>query len=372
MSTPPAPQRRQGEKRRGREPILVLDLFSGAGGLTRAFHDVGGFATVCAVEAQIAAAASFAANFGDVVHAMPIQEWLADHDVPAVDVVVGGPPCQGFSRLGKLDTHDERNGLWREYATTVARARPSYFVIENVAAFLRSPQFALLERETGRHGSLREYTFRAAVLNAADFGAPQARRRAVLLGHHRDLAFPGFPEPTHAGSHTTVRQAFRGLRRNVERTDLPDRSTAFDGTWLPGIYRSRELHVGRTYSAVSKARIRSIPAGGNRFDIPDRLLPRCWREHLSGSADVMGRLRWDRPSVTIRTEFFKPEKGRYLHPVEDRALTLLEASRIQGFPDDHHWVGSKTAIARQIGNAVPIPLGRALATQIGGQFAGRE
>jgi DNA (cytosine-5)-methyltransferase 1 len=98
----------------------------------------------------------------------------------------------------------------------------------------------------------------------------------------------------------------------------------------------------------------------NRFDIPDHLLARCWREHTSGSVDVMGRLSWDKPSVTIRTEFFKPEKGRYLHPTEHRALTHHEAARIQGFPDDYKWVGSKVSIARQIGNAVPIPLGRAI------------
>ncbi|MDX6276664.1 MAG: (cytosine-5)-methyltransferase 1 [Nocardioidaceae bacterium] len=371
MPSPSLSPARDAGKRRSLEPYRVLDLFAGAGGLTRAFHDVGGFTTVCAVESDVAAAASFAANFGDVVHEGRIQDWLADHEVPTVDIVVGGPPCQGFSRLGKLDAHDERNELWREYAKTVARARPSYFVVENVAAFLRSPQFSLLEHETGRRGSLREYAFRAAVLNSADFGAPQARRRAVVLGHHRDLPFPGFPEPTHIGKPRTVRDAFRGLRRKVERIELPDRSTTFGGWQLPGVYRSRELHLARTYSGVSKARIRSIPPGGNRFDIPDRLLPRCWREHLSGSADVMGRLRWDQPSVTIRTEFYKPEKGRYLHPDEDRALTLFEAARLQGFPDDHRWVGSKTAIARQIGNAVPIALGSALARQLAQQALGR-
>jgi DNA (cytosine-5)-methyltransferase 1 len=111
-------------------------------------------------------------------------------------------------------------------------------------------------------------------------------------------------------------------------------------------------------------RFHAIPEKGNRFDIPDDLLSECWTKHKTGSADVMGRLSWDKPSVTIRTEFFKPEKGRYLHPVEHRALTHLEAALIQGFPETHKWVGSKTAIARQIGNAVPIPLGRAIAAHL--------
>jgi DNA (cytosine-5)-methyltransferase 1 len=108
------------------------------------------------------------------------------------------------------------------------------------------------------------------------------------------------------------------------------------------------------------ARIKSIKKGGNRFNIPHDLLPDCWKKHTTGSADVMGRLSWEKPAVTIRTEFFKPEKGRYLHPVEHRALTHYEAALIQGFPDDHKWIGSKVSIARQIGNAVPIPLGRAI------------
>nr|WP_283793643.1 DNA cytosine methyltransferase [Gulosibacter molinativorax] len=94
----------------------------------------------------------------------------------------------------------------------------------------------------------------------------------------------------------------------------------------------------------------------------------CWRKHTSGSGDVMGRLHADRPSVTIRTEFFKPEKGRYLHPTENRAITHYEAALLQGFPDNHRFVGSKTAIARQIGNAVPIPLGKAIAQQLERQF----
>lgn len=88
---------------------------------------------------------------------------------------------------------------------------------------------------------------------------------------------------------------------------------------------------------------------------------RCWIGHTTGSADVMGRLHWDKPSVTIRTEFFKPEKGRYLHPVEDRAITHYEAAILQGFPVDYRWVGSKTQVARQIGNAVPVQLSHALA-----------
>ncbi|MFB6726265.1 DNA cytosine methyltransferase [Kribbella sp. NPDC056345] len=351
--------------------LRVLDLFAGAGGLTRAFHDIEGFSTVRAVESDKAAAATFAANFGDEVYAGKIEDWLHEEDVPAVDIVVGGPPCQGFSRLGKQDVNDERNELWREYAETVARANPSFFLVENVGAFLESPQYSLLQQATAKKGLLSQYRLHAAVLNSADYGAPQARRRTVVIGSHRDLEAPGLPAPTHIGRHVSVRSALKRVTPKVTKTDLPDRSTDFRGTTFPGSFRTKELHLNRNYTSLSKARFRCIPAGGNRFDIPDDLLADCWRKHRSGSADVMGRLHWDKPSVTIRTEFFKPEKGRYLHPVENRALTHYEAALLQGFPGDFRWVGSKTAIARQIGNAVPIALGRALATHLLAQFESR-
>lgn len=333
--------------------------------MTRGFHASGAFHTVQAVEMDPQAAASFAATFGDVVHVGAISDWLANCDVPSVDVVVGGPPCQGFSTLGKQDVEDERNALWRDYALTIVRARPRYFVLENVGAFLRSRQFADLRAATEPGGLLEEYDFRAAVLNAADYGAAQARRRTILIGHHRDLPPPGLPALTHFGEHVTLRSVLDGVAPRVETTELPsDRRILVGGRQVPGVFATSELHVGRTYTDRSLDRFRSIPAGGNRFDIPDELLFDCWRKHKTGSADVMGRLSWDKPSVTIRTEFFKPEKGRYLHPDEHRALTHYEAALIQGFPPDHKWVGSKTSIARQIGNAVPIPLGRAIAAHL--------
>jgi DNA (cytosine-5)-methyltransferase 1 len=350
---------------KGDPRATVLDLFSGAGGMTQGFHASGAFRTVQAVEMDPQAAASYAATFGDIVHVRAISDWLTNCEVPSVDVVVGGPPCQGFSTLGKQDAEDERNALWHDYALTIVRAKPRYFVLENVGAFLRSRQFADLREATEPGGLLADYDFEAGVLNAADFGAAQARRRTILIGHHRDLPAPGLPAPTHLGRHVTLRSVLDGVARRVETTELPpDRWTLVGGRRVPGAFRTSELHVGRTYTDLSMRRFRSIPAGGNRFDIPEKLLSNCWVKHKAGSADVMGRLSWDKPSVTIRTEFFKPEKGRYLHPDEHRALTHLEAALIQGFPDSHRWVGSKTSIARQIGNAVPIPLGQAIATHL--------
>ncbi len=347
---------------RATRTIRVLDLFAGAGGITAGFHEASERFTVTrAVELDTAAAATFAASFGeDVIYRGGIETWLKEGEVPHVDVVVGGPPCQGFSMLGKRDASDSRNYLWQEYAATILRAQPSYFVVENVAAFAKSQQFRDFNDATSSDGILRDYTFEWTILNAADFGAFQARKRAILIGRRRDLPAIGLPEPTHVGRHRAVAEAFRNIPREVQGTTLPARTKTFFGRDLPGVFRPFELHVGRDYTALSRERFAAIPPGGNRFDLPDHLLAPCWKGHTTGSGDVMGRLHWNRPSVTIRTEFFKPEKGRYLHPFEHRAITHYEAATLQGFPDTHRFVGSKTEIARQIGIAVPIPLARAI------------
>lgn len=346
--------------------ITILDLFAGAGGLTAGFHAASPrYRIERAVEVDMAAAATFEASFGvGTVYQGRIEAWLRDEDVPHVDVIVGGPPCQGFSMLGNRETTDTRNFLWQEYAATILRAQPKYFVVENVAAFARSRQFQDFTESTQSDGLLRDYTFEWDVLNAADYGAFQARKRAILIGRHRDLPVLGMPNPTHVGAHRTVRQAFQRIPFEVTTSQLAGRTKEFFGKDFPGAFRPSELHVGRDYSPLSNKRFRCIPEGGNRFDLPDELLADCWRRHRSGSGDVMGRMHWDKPSVTIRTEFFKPEKGRYLHPTEHRAITHYEAAVLQGFPETHRFVGSKTAIARQIGNAVPIPLARAIAAHL--------
>ncbi len=350
------------------DEIRVLDLFAGAGGLTQGLHEASPrFRTVTAVEMEPRAAETYRQNHSAThVFSGTIQDWLASEAVPRADLIVGGPPCQGFSALGKQDAEDERNSMWRHYAETVARARPRYFVMENVPQFLDSPEYTLFRRMLEPGAPLEDYAFTAAVLNAADYGAAQKRRRAIVIGYRRDLDNPGTPAPTHGPDrehrHATVRDALSGLPDVVS---LPaGRQDRRDGKSFAGPYRTDELHVTRRYSDLSLRRFAEIPEGGNRFDLPFELLCNAWRNHKTGSGDVMGRLRWDEPSVTIRTEFNKPEKGRYLHPSLDRAITPMEGALLQGFPPHYKFIGPVTEIVKQIGNAVPVPLGRAIGAHL--------
>jgi DNA (cytosine-5)-methyltransferase 1 len=334
------------------EPIRTLDLFSGAGGLSLGFHlaDLG-FEPVMAVEIDHAAAMTFKANFGcDVVDA-PIQ--TVDR-FPDADVIIGGPPCQGFSPLGRDRDDVSRavlNELWQEYIRAVKQVMPKAFVIENVPQFLRSEQFASLLDTLGSDRKLRRYKYAYGVLNAADYGVPQRRKRGLFVAVlDKQPSWP--PAPTH-GPASEAKLPFATVREAIG--DLP-----FDPTDV-------DLHWGRNPRPESIERYKAIPEGGNRFDLmrnrPD-LTPSCWANKPTGTTDVMGRLWWDRPAFTIRTEFFKPEKGRYLHPVADRPITHREAARLQTFPDSFVFEGSKIEVARQIGNAVPPKLAAAIARYV--------
>ncbi|WP_443398577.1 DNA cytosine methyltransferase [Brachybacterium tyrofermentans] len=348
------------------EAITIIDLFAGVGGLSEGFHRASDrYKVLKAVEMEPRAAAGYRLNHNADVYCGPIQEWLREEDVPSADLVIGGPPCQGFSTLGKQRADDVRNELWRAYAEVVQRARPRYFVLENVPQFLTSPQFPLFQRMTEPGGELEDYETEHHVLNAADYGAPQVRKRVIVIGHRRDQADPGFPKKSHPepADWMDVESAIGALPNALAK--LPeDVFTDVNGKRTPGPFLAKELHVRRNYSQLSLDRFAAIPEGGNRMDLPEKLKCEAWKKHTSGSADVMGRLRWDKPSVTIRTEFIKPEKGRYLHPTADRAITAWEGARLQGFPAGYKFVGPMTEIVKQIGNAVPIPLGKAIGTHL--------
>jgi DNA (cytosine-5)-methyltransferase 1 len=337
----------------------LIDLFAGAGGMTLGFIDPrfgGGFQSVRAVDSDRAAMLTYATNFGDHVYCGDIEEWVrCSGNIPQADVVIGGPPCQGFSLLNKRRAGDQRRALWQPFMDVVQISGARAFVIENVAELRTSPEHDEITERARQIG----FDTQTAILQAADYGTPQTRRRTVILGWRRHEAHPTFPPlPTHSAAQRS--------------SNLPNWRTVWDaiadlpapvGTEVRRVATPLNLHFGRNPTAKSLARYRAVPPGGNRFDLQKNaydLTPACWIRKKSGGTDLFGRLWWDRPSVTIRTEFFKPEKGRYLHPVEDRPITHREAARLMGFPDDFKFLGTKTEIARQIGNAVPPPLAGAI------------
>jgi DNA (cytosine-5)-methyltransferase 1 len=250
---------------------------------------------------------------------------------------------------------------------TLEIVQPLYFILENVSNFLASGQFSALKRETSPRGRLAGYRIEPFVLNAAEYGVAQVRKRAVVIGSRKDLPAVGRPPAPLAGDRNawvTVDRTIGDLDQAVTGIDLPATRMEFNGTLVPGPFKTVELHLGRRVSELSLRRYAAIPPGGNRNSLPDELKAPCWRRHTTGAGDVMGRLHAGRPSVTIRTEFWKPEKGRYLHPTADRPLTLHEGARLQGFDDDYLWCGSKADIGRQIGNAVPVGLAEAIACHL--------
>lgn len=342
----------QPKKKKGAasEVPTVVDLFCGAGGMTLGFARAG-FRPVFAIDADRHAIDTYRLNFGDHGVCGDIRQV---ETFPAADVVIGGPPCQGFSRLGK-QTHGkptaksyEGNDLWKEYMRCVEQVRPKLFVVENVSDFFKHFAWEGIQREAKRLG----YELAHGVLMAADYGVAQKRQRAIIVGSR--VGKPRLPSPTH--------------QQDVGLFDLPRWRTVRDAIGdLPLEPTNENRHDFRNASALSIERYKAIPPGGNRRNLPDHLNLPCWinkNPNSGGSADLMGRLWWDRPALTIRTEFLKPQKGRYLHPEAHRAITVREGARLQSFPDDFEFAGSNYQAAKQIGNAVPPGLAHAIALEV--------
>ncbi len=350
------------------ENYRLIDLFCGAGGMSLGFSKRFGhpFESVWANDNNHYCVETYKGYFGDHCVEGSITELLEDPtmEIPDADVVIGGPPCQGFSLLNQRRKGDPRNELWRPFLEVVSRSSADVFVIENVPYLLGTEEHAAIKQTARSMG----FEVGDCKLLAADYGVPQTRVRAFIIGCRfadpkpllppRKTCFnpnnggPPFTNMPNCREWATVREAIG---------DLP----VPEGTEIRKKKPPLDLHFGRKPTSMSLERYKTISKEGmNRFDLQrlaPELTPQCWIRKKKGGTDLFGRLWWDKPAYTIRTEFFKPEKGRYLHPEQHRPITHREAARFQSFPDDFSFVGSKIEIAKQIGNAVP-PL---LAARIG-------
>jgi DNA (cytosine-5)-methyltransferase 1 len=313
----------------------VVDLFAGAGLLSHAFA-VERFHVVRAIEQNTVAAETYRRNVGDHVQVEDIRTLTPSGEC---DVLIGGPPCQGFSTLGSRDKSDPRNRLTMQMAVWAEVLRPKVVVIENVPSFLASQHWVNLRLRFEALG----YGVSSVVLNAAEFGVPQLRQRCFAFAARTDMTTV---TARRRRRYTTVREAWDGL---------PSRPDGVNG------------HDARKPSPIALARMKVIPPGGDKRDVlraAPHLAPKSWAKIGGQATDVWGRILWDEPSNTLRTALLNASKGRYIHPVQHRVITLREAARLQTIPDSWQFVGTPYQVARQIGNGVPLLLGRAVAKSV--------
>lgn len=313
----------------------VVDLFAGAGLFSHAFQRAG-FEITRAIEIDPIAARTYAVNVGNHVEVGDISKIKPGG---RCEILIAGPPCQGFSTLNLRRGNDPRNLLSLQVIRWVVALRPAIVVVENVQAFLSSVVWATLDRRFKKLG----YEVTTFVLDAVDFGAPQLRRRSFTIASRKG------PLPTlnrRVRRIQTVREAFDGLSR------MPD---------------GRNNHYAPHPSPIALKRMRVIPAGGDKRDVmatAPRLAPPSWWSVGCQVTDVWGRMEWEKPCNTLRTAFQNPSKGRYIHPEENRVISLREAARLHTVSDNWSFIGLPTQIARQIGNSVPSVLGDAIAHMV--------
>ncbi|MBC3494435.1 DNA cytosine methyltransferase [Pseudomonas sp. SWRI100] len=336
----------------------AIDLFCGAGGLSLGLKQAG-FDVRAAVEFDRLASKTYRRNLGDHlieadIHSLDPARVLEYSGLNRgdCDLVAGGPPCQGFSIQRRGADQDARNDLVFQFLRFVDGIRPKFFLMENVSGLMSKRGKPFLDELIDRFTDLGYHTH-LAKLEAAAYGTPQLRKRVILIGglfeYGKIFKYP--EEILGPDSYRTVRQAI---------SDLP--SPPLDGSPHPIVLNhAREARM----SQINIERLKHIPPGGGRNDLPDHLQLPCHKNNPSHRhVEVYGRLAWDKPSGTITARFDSFTRGRYAHPVEHRSITLREGARLQTFPDDFSFDGNREEVARQIGNAVPPVLAKALGNSV--------
>lgn len=320
-----------------------IDLFCGAGGLSFGF-DKAGFENIFSVEINPEFAKTYKKNFPS--HKLLVEDIrdISNDTVKElvggreVDIIIGGPPCQGFSiagNIGRTFIDDERNRLFKEFVRFVSEVNPKMFIMENVAAMATHLKGKTIKAivDAFEHAGMR-YKVKWEVLNTANYEIAQERRRIVVVGVRSDLDTE-FSYPTHSTVIKTIKEVIGDLPplASGEQSNIPN-------------------HIAMSHSKQMLEKMSYIKDGGDRYDIPEELRPK--------SGDVRKYIRYDstRPSVCVTGDMRK-----IFHYEQNRALTCRELARIQSFPDSFVFEGKSIQIQQQIGNAVPPKLANFLAEQ---------
>lgn len=349
----------------------VLDLFCGVGGSALGFVRAG-FRIVGAADIDPDACTTYAALIGVKPLCIDLSS-LAPREAAQiwnlrpfeVDVLLGCPPCQGFTRMRNAEGRkDPRNRLVLTFLDYLEYFRPRFLVFENVPGLIRTSHGLLYYRALYQGLERLGYRIRSEEVDAADYGVPQHRRRILVVGALHES--PPFPKPTHG--HPESPEVRSGLRRPwvTVREAIGHLRPLKAGESDPEdpMHRAPRMR-GRVAAFIAR-----VPKdGGSRTDVPREYWLPCHLKH-DGHKDVYGRLAWDRPSVVITSGCCNVSKGRFAHPEQDRAITPREAALLQGFPSDVQFAGNFESIRRQIGNAVPPPLAEAVARAIMARLLG--
>lgn len=340
--------------------VLACDLFSGAGGFSLGAH-LAGVKVAAAVEWDKHAAATYYSNFiaskltetqlfEDDIAALDPRDLqkLAGFEQHGCDILLGGPPCQGFSahRIKNAGVNDPRNDLLLRYFEYVRILRPTVFLVENVPGLLW-PRHRKYVETFYRLATSADYgVLEPQTLNARDYGVPQNRRRVFILGYdlRKFSAAPSWPPSrTHAAPESGE--------------NLPSWVAADEVFKKPAPLRDPN-NVHMQHGPVLINTFKRTPLNGGSRSESGRLLP-CHKDH-DGHKDVYGRIDPSKPAPTMTTACINPSKGRFVHPTNHHGITVRQAARIQTFPDSFVFQGGLIAAGQQIGNAVPVELARVL------------
>lgn len=371
--------------------IAALDLFSGAGGFSLGMVNAG-IDVVAAIEYDKKIAATYKKNHRNTIMVnedirevpatkqdkiydsnksqVVISELFPDH-VKQIDIIFGGPPCQGFSMAGRrirennLYLEDERNMLFLDFWRMVSFFKPKIFILENVPGIL-SFDNGNFKNEIEEKFSSLGYNVSSKVLSSEQFGVPQKRKRAIFIGNRLGVDSEQFfpVETHHETNYVTVWDAIGDLPslKSGEGSELSEYAMEPQNEYqkrmrnnLSGAFYN---HVASVHTNKTIEILKLVKPGQTMKDLPAEY------QTKSVHSGAYGRMKKDEPSYTLTTRINTPSVGRITHPIDDRTITPREAARIQSFPDNYHFLGDITSVGMQIGNSVPPVLGEALGKTI--------